>query len=471
MSVTAAERTYDVVSPIEGVGVVGKVKQFSKDEVEAALKRASAAWRPWNARTLSERAAILVRASGLIRDAAPELMRLLTLEIGKNRHEAEAEVLRTADLVHYFAEEGRRYYGELIWGDSFPGYGKEKLCMVYREPHGVVVAIGPFNYPLNLLASKIAPALITGNAVVAKPPQQGSLACMGMLDCFARAGVPAGVLECVTGEPGEFGDFLCTHPLTGMVSFTGSTRVGKHLATIIGLCPIQMELGGKDAALVLSDADLDLAAKEIVKGGFSYSGQRCTGVKRVLVVPEVADALVERVRAGVEKLGVGDPREPGVVVGPVISDKSSDYVWSLIEDALGKGAVALTGNRRAGRLIQPTLLDRVTEDMRVAWEEPFGPVVPILRVRDMDDAVRVANASQFGLQSCVFTRDLDRAFHIGRVLEVGTVNVNGADSRGPDHFPFMGCKSSGMLTQGIHYSISAMVRDRAITLNLRPPKG
>ncbi|HVY60110.1 MAG TPA: aldehyde dehydrogenase family protein, partial [Planctomycetota bacterium] len=197
---------------------------------------------------------------------------------------------------------------------------------------------------------------------------------------------------------------------------------------------------------------------------------RCTGVKRVLVVPEVADALIAKVKAGVEKLGVGDPREPGVVVGPVVSDRSADYVTSLIDDALGKGAKALLGPKRQGRLLWPTLLDHVTEAMRIAWEEPFGPALPILRARDMEDAVRIANASEFGLQSCVFTRDIDRAFHVGRELQVGTCNINGADSRGPDHFPFMGCKSSGMLTQGIHYSISAMTRDRAITLNLRAPR-
>lgn len=302
--------------------------------------------------------------------------------------------------------------------------------------------------------------------MVLKPPSQGAISALYLAAVFQEAGIPKGVLNTVTGRGGEIGDFLATHPEIDFINFTGSTQVGKHLAETAGMVPLMLELGGKDAAIVLEDADLDATAENVVTGGYSYSGQRCTAVKRILAVDSIADELVEKMVRRIKQLKTGDPREEGVTVVPLINDKAVTYVQELIQDALGKGARLVTGNRTRGRLMEPTLLDHVNTEMRIAWEEPFGPVLPVLRMKNAEEAVDIANRSEYGLQSSVFTKDIDRAFAVANRLEVGTVQINGKPERGPDHFPFLGVKSSGMGTQGVRYSIEAMTRPKAVVVNL-----
>lgn len=459
-------QTLAIKSPIDD-RVVGRVQACTADEVAEVAKAADAAWPAWNARPVHDRASILTKAAALISEHRHALADMLTLEIAKTTEDALTEVDRTAEMVQYFAEEGRRYYGQLVPGDSFNGYGRDKLCLATREPYGVVLAISPFNYPLNLSASKIAPALITGNAVIFKPALQGSLAAMMMVELFREAGVPPGVITAVTGNHKDIGDPLITAPEVDFISFTGSTPVGEHIASLARFRGLQLEMGGKDAAIVMDEAPLDRAVSQIVKGAFTYSAQRCTAIKRVMLLPDIADAFLDAFVPAVEKLKVGDPRDEGVTIVPLVSDKSADFVWELIQDAVAQGARVLTGNRREGRLIWPTVLDGVTEAMRVAWEEPFGPVLPIFRCENVDAAIALANKSRYGLQSAVFTCDLDEAFYVGRRLEVGTVNVNRYDSRGPDHFPFAGVKDSGLGTQGVQYSIEAMTQLKSIVVNFR----
>lgn len=462
-----SNRTIPVRSPIDGA-VVGQVQACTAQEATAVTMEAAASWRAWAALPIHERAAVLEKAASLMSRYREALAEQLVLEIAKARSDALTEVDRTVEMIQYVAEEGRRDYGTLVPADSFPGYGRDKLCMATREPFGVVLAISPFNYPLNLSASKIAPALITGNAVVFKPALQGSIAALQMVELFREAGVPLGVLVSVTGDAREIGDPLLTAPDVGFISFTGSTPVGEHVAALARFRGLQLEMGGKDAAIVMNDAALPNAVKQVLTGAFSYSAQRCTAIKRVMLLPEVAEPFLEAFIAGVDGLKVGDPRTPGVTIVPLIDDRSADHVWDIIQDAVTKGAKVLSGNRREGRLIYPTVLDGVTSEMRVAWEEPFGPVLPVFRVQDCDEAIALCNRSRYGLQSAVFTENLDQAFYVGRRLEVGTVNVNRYDSRGPDHFPFAGVKDSGLGTQGIHYSLEAMTRLKSIVLNLKP---
>lgn len=234
------------------------------------------------------------------------------------------------------------------------------------------------------------------------------------------------------------------------------------------MVPMQMELGGKDACLVFPDADLDLAAAAVVKGGFSYSGQRCTAVKIVVVFEEVADALIDKVCAGMAKLTVGQPEENADITA-VVSAKSADYVQSLVEDAEGKGAALKQAWRREDNLLWPVLVDKVTEDMRLCWEEPFGPVVPVVRVASEEEAIRYVNESKYGLQGCVFTRDIDRAIRLADAMETGTVQINGPPARGPDHFPFQGVKDSGVGSQGITNSIEMMTKVKSTVINLAKP--
>ena len=455
----------DIYSPIGGC-IVGKVPEMTKEEVDFAIKCADEAQKSWRNVPVNKRAEILYKAADLLIEKVDEMSDIMMREIGKDKKSSESEILRSADYIRFTADTAKNLSGESIPGDSFPGFKKDKISLVTREPLGVVLAISPFNYPINLASSKIAPALIAGNSVVLKPATQGSLCGLYLAKIFEQAGVPAGVLNTVTGRGSEIGDYIVTHPEIDFINFTGSTEVGIRISKITSMVPLLMELGGKDAAIVLKDADLDLAASNIVSGAYSYSGQRCTAVKRILVVDEVADKLVEKVKEKVEKLKVGNP-EDGADIVPLIDNKAADFVWELIDDAREKGAHLLVGGKREENLIYPTLFDYVTTDMRLAWEEPFGPVLPIIRVKDKDEAIDIANKSEYGLQSSVFTENINEAFYVADRLEVGTVQVNNKTERGPDHFPFLGVKASGIGTQGIRYSIEAMSRPKATVINIK----
>ena len=431
--------------------------------------------------------------------------------------------MRSADLIDYCAEEGLRLLnqGQTFAPDSFPGEDRNKLCMSNRVPLGVVLAIPPFNYPVNLCVSKLAPALIAGNAVVIKPPTQGAAAVLHMLQCFseaakaaglslggdaasvggASASAPApdaaggdghamapegpvsalgGLLSVVTGKGGEIGDYMVEHPSVSCISFTGGDT-GLAIAKRAPMVPLQMELGGKDACVVCADADLDAAASAIVKGGFSYSGQRCTAVKLVLPVDGVYDALLAKVHAKLKKLTVGKPQDDSDIV-PLVTSKSADFVQGLVEDAVANGAKLLGGDsyvsedgtlggwKRVGNLVYPLVVDGVTEGMRLYHEEPFGPVVPFVRgIATPEEAIAIANRSKYGLQGCIFTQNLDSAIRLADMFETGTVQVNGPPARGPDHFPFQGVRDSGIGSQGITNSVLMMTKVKTTVVNLSKP--
>ncbi|MNM20117.1 MULTISPECIES: NADP-dependent glyceraldehyde-3-phosphate dehydrogenase [Clostridium] len=452
-------------SPVDG-SLVGKVQAMSKEEVDYAIQNAKEAQKEWDKMPINKRATILLKAADLLDEKAEEIANIMVLEIAKDKKSAISEVNRTADYIRFSADTAKNMAGETLPGESFPGTGKGKISIVNRVALGVVLAISPFNYPVNLSASKIAPALMAGNSIVLKPATQGSISALHLVRVFQEAGVPAGVINTITGRGSEIGDYVVGHPLVDFINFTGSTEIGLRISGITTMKPLLMELGGKDAAIVLEDADLDLAAHNIVAGAYSYSGQRCTAVKRILVIDKVADELVKKVREKVKTLKVGNPINEQVDVVPLIDDKAADYVESLILESKEKGATILEGGNREGNLIYPTLVDNVTLDMRLAWEEPFGPVLPIIRVNNVDEAISIANKSEYGLQSSVFTKDINKAFYVANKLEVGTVQINNKTERGPDHFPFSGVKASGIGTQGIRYSIEAMSRPKAVVLNI-----
>lgn len=456
----------EIHCPVDG-HIVGKVPAMTKEEVDDVIKIARNAQSKWRDTPVSERARVLYKAADILQERTDDLVDILMREVAKDRKSAEGEVNRTADYIRFTADTAKNLTGESMLSDKFPGFDRSKISIITREPVGVVLAISPFNYPINLLASKIAPALVTGNSVVIKPATQGSLCGLYLAKVFQEAGVPDGVLNSVTGRGSEIGDYIVTHPEIDFINFTGSTEIGLRISKITSMVSLIMELGGKDAAIVLEDADLDLAASNIVSGAFSYSGQRCTAVKRILVVDKVADKLVSKIKELVSKLKVGNPLKEDVTIGPLINEGAADFVWELIEEARAKGAHLLFGGRRENNIIYPTLFDYVTEDMRLAWEEPFGPVLPIIRVEDKDEAILIANKSEYGLQAAVFTENINDAFYVADKLEVGSVQINNKTERGPDHFPFLGVKSSGIGIQGIKYSIEAMSRLRAIVLNLK----
>ncbi|BEL14275.1 NADP-dependent glyceraldehyde-3-phosphate dehydrogenase [Streptococcus pneumoniae] len=461
----SSEQEITIYSPInqEELGTVPAMTQTEADEAMQAARAALPAWRALSA---VERAAYLHKTAAILERDKEEIGTLLAKEVAKGIKAAIGEVVRTADLIRYAAEEGLRITGQAMEGGGFEATSKNKLAVVRREPVGIVLAIAPFNYPVNLSASKIAPALIAGNVVMFKPPTQGSISGLLLAKAFEEAGIPAGVFNTITGRGSEIGDYIIEHKEVNFINFTGSTPIGERIGRLAGMRPIMLELGGKDAALVLEDADLEHAAKQIVAGAFSYSGQRCTAIKRVIVLESVADKLATLLQEEVSKLTVGDPFDNADIT-PVIDNASADFIWGLIEDAQEKEAQALTPIKREGNLLWPVLFDQVTKDMKVAWEEPFGPVLPIIRVASVEEAIAFANESEFGLQSSVFTNDFKKAFEIAEKLEVGTVHINNKTQRGPDNFPFLGVKGSGAGVQGIKYSIEAMTNVKSIVFDVK----
>ncbi|HES9820218.1 TPA: NADP-dependent glyceraldehyde-3-phosphate dehydrogenase [Streptococcus pneumoniae] len=461
----SSEQEITIYSPInqEELGTVPAMTQTEADEAMQAARAALPAWRALSA---IKRAAYLHKTAAILERDKEKIGTILAKEVAKGIKAAIGEVVRTADLIRYAAEEGLRITGQAMEGGGFEAASKNKLAVVRREPVGIVLAIAPFNYPVNLSASKIAPALIAGNVVMFKPPTQGSISGLLLAKAFEEAGIPAGVFNTITGRGSEIGDYIIEHKEVNFINFTGSTPIGERIGRLAGMRPIMLELGGKDAALVLEDADLEHAAKQIVAGAFSYSGQRCTAIKRVIVLESVADKLATLLQEEVSKLTVGDPFDNADIT-PVIDNASADFIWGLIEDAQEKEAQALTPIKREGNLLWPVLFDQVTKDMKVAWEEPFGPVLPIIRVASVEEAIAFANESEFGLQSSVFTNDFKKAFEIAEKLEVGTVHINNKTQRGPDNFPFLGVKGSGAGVQGIKYSIEAMTNVKSIVFDVK----
>ncbi|MFS0672575.1 NADP-dependent glyceraldehyde-3-phosphate dehydrogenase [Ornithinibacillus sp. 179-J 7C1 HS] len=457
-------QTIDIQSPYLSE-TLGKIQSISQDEVDEVISSAHDAQKSWAKVSLQDRANYLYKWADELINMQDELAEIIMKEVGKAANDAKKEVVRTADFVRYTVEEALHMHGESMMGDSFPGGSKSKLAIINRVPRGVILAISPFNYPVNLAAAKIAPALMAGNAVVFKPATQGSLSGIKMIEALDKAGLPKGILGLVTGRGSVIGDYLVEHKGINMISFTGGTKTGVQLAKKASMVPLVLELGGKDPGIVREDANLHEAAKHIISGAFSYSGQRCTAIKRVLVHESVADKLVILLKEQVEKLTVGSPEENSVIV-PLINTKSADFVQELVNDAVEKGATVVTGNKREGNLIYPTLLDHVTEEMDVAWEEPFGPILPIIRVSSDEEAIRIANESEYGLQASVFTKDINRAFAIANRIEAGSVQINGRTERGPDHFPFIGVKGSGMGAQGIRKSLESMTQEKVTVLNI-----
>ncbi|CAH9093406.1 unnamed protein product [Cuscuta europaea] len=446
-----------------------KVQACTQEEVNKVMQEARAAQKLWAKTPLWKRAELLHKAAAFLKEHKAPIAECLVKEIAKPAKDSVNEVVRSGDLISYTAEEGLRILGEgkFLVSDSFPGYERTKYCLTSKVPLGVVLAIPPFNYPVNLAVSKIAPALIAGNSLVLKPPTQGAVAALHMVHCFHMSGFPKGVISCVTGKGSEIGDFLTMHPGVNCISFTGGDT-GIAISKKAGMVPLQMELGGKDACIVLEDADIDLAATNIAKGGFSYSGQRCTAVKVVLVMESIADTLVEKVTAKMAELTVGAP-EDDCDITPVISESSANFIEGLVMDAKEKQATFCQPYKREGNLMWPLLLDHVRPDMRIAWEEPFGPVLPIIRINSVEEGINHCNASHFGLQGCVFTKDINKAMLISDAMEAGTVQVNSAPSRGPDHFPFQGIKDSGIGSQGITNTINMMTKVKTTVINLPTP--
>ncbi len=457
--------TIDVISPLDGQ-VLGKVQSVSHHEIDQSVNRAKEAQLQWREIPMIKRAKILHLASDWIRHHEHYLTNLLIKEIGKSIAEAKDEILRSADMIEYFANEGLNIRGEELSGESFPGYDQTKIAIIERVPLGVVLAISPFNYPVNLAVSKIVPALIMGNAVVFKPSTQGTISAVHLTEIFRIAGIPDGVIATITGEGNDVGEYLSTHDGIDLIAFTGSSIVGKKMAEKIGMTPMLFECGGNNPALILPDAELGLTAEELVKGAFSYSGQRCTAIKYVLGLSHTLEKIIPQViKKTKDTIKMGDPRNETFNLGPVISDSAADEIEKRILMAKAKGAKVVYGGKRDGRFIEPTILENATPAMDIVHSETFGPVISFIKVKAIEEAIKIINDSNYGLQVSIFTKDEGAGIKLAQSLDVGTVQINNRPQRGPDHFPFLGVKGSGIGTQGIRYTLEAMTRLKPIIIN------
>ena len=459
-------KTVEIHSPIDD-SVVGSLQVVTTTEIDGVMAASKTGQAAWEEAPLNQRVKIMHLAADWIRHFEEYMTTLLAKEIGKTTDEAKSEIKRTADLIDYYADEAQSIRGETLDSDNFPGFDKGRLAMIERVAYGTVLAIAPFNYPVNLSASKLAPALLMGNSVVFKPPTQGGISALHLTQMFLKAGVPEGVLTCVTGSGGEIGDYLSSHPGIDMITFTGSSDTGEAIAKKAGMKPLVFECGGNNPALVLPDADVSLTAREIIKGSFSYAGQRCTAIKYVLATQSVIDTLLPVIQKQMgELVHMGDPRSPETkLVGPVVSEDAAKEIEKYIQEAVVNGAVVVTGGKRVNSFIEPTILGNVKSNWTICTCEVFGPILSLIPISSVDEAIKIINISRFGLQACIFSKDEGSALVVAQKLNVGTVQINGSPQRGPDHFPFLGVKKSGLGVQGVRYSLEEMSRLHPIVIN------
>jgi glyceraldehyde-3-phosphate dehydrogenase [NAD(P)+] len=459
------EETLEVDTPIDN-SVIARVAKAGKREIEAAINAANEKKKQSRDTPVIEKLEIFERARELLLKHKIDVASTIMAELGKPLRAAESEVIATAERLELVMEEVREIAGEYIPGE-FVKDTIGKFAIVIREPLGVVAAIAPFNYPLYISAAKIIPALASGNTVVAKPSTDAPITLLLFARILEVAGVREGCLNVVIGGGREIGDLLITDEKINMISFTGSTEVGKRIASLAGMKKRHLELGGKAAAIILEDADLDLAVKKCVEGALKNSGQRCDAISRILVSEKIADLFVARALKEVEEWKIGDPRDKETRIGPLTNEAAVKKVDRLVKDAIAKGARLLLGGKFEKCYYYPTVLDHVPLNADIAWEETFGPVLTIIRVKDLDEAIEVANRSKYGLDSAIFTTNLFHAWRAAKSLEVGEVTINDAPAHGVGNFPFGGIKESGVGREGLGYSIDEMTAIKTIIFNMK----
>ncbi|MDF3857318.1 aldehyde dehydrogenase family protein [Achromobacter denitrificans] len=445
---SATGKTAPNVNPADTADIVGRFQVSDAADARQAVDAAQAAFAGWRDTPISKRAAILFRAAQYLEDRAGDIARELTREEGKNLSLAKDEVLRSAQTIRFYAVEGQSFTGE-----TYPNDDPDMVVYSQREPLGVVTVISPWNFPISIPARKIAPALIAGNTVVFKPSSDAPLSGYRLTEAFIEAGLPAGVLNFLTGPAGAVGEAITGAPAVRAISFTGSTAAGEQIHRTAGLTTrTQMELGGKNPLIVLADADLDRAVDLAVKGGFSLSGQACTGTSRVLVDKRVRQDFTDRLLARMKALTIGNGMDGNFDLGPLATAKQLDSVLGYV--ALGKQeATHLYGGDRLsgqgfdrGYYVSPALFTGVTQQMRIAREEIFGPVIALIEVDGYDDAIAKANDTEYGLAAAIATSDARYAHRFARDIQAGTVKINRTTTGNLINAPFGGLKHSSTST-------------------------
>ena len=447
----SGKETLAVTNPANGQPL-GNVPKMGAGETREAIDAAARALPAWRALTAKERSSILRRWFELMMEHQDDLARLMTLEQGKPLAEAKGEISYAASFIEWFAEEGKR-----IYGDTIPGHQADKRLLVIKQPIGVTAAITPWNFPSAMITRKAGPALAAGCTMVLKPASQTPFSALALAELANRAGIPEGVFNVVTGSASEVGGELTGNPLVRKLSFTGSTEIGRQLMEQCAkdIKKVSLELGGNAPFIVFDDADLDKAVEGALASKFRNAGQTCVCANRLYVQDGVYDRFAEKLQQAVSKLQIGDGLQPNVTIGPLIDEKAIAKVQEHIADALGKGARVVTGGKvheLGGNFFQPTILVDVPGDAKVAKEETFGPLAPLFRFKDEADVIAQANDTEFGLAAYFYARDLSRVFRVGEALEYGIIGIN-TGLISTEVAPFGGVKSSGLGREGSKYGI------------------
>lgn len=458
-----AEQT-EVSSPFDG-RVIDTVPRGTPVDITRAVNTLVGGAALMRRMSAYDRSQLLRRAADGLRKNADDLARTITAEEGKILAEARAEVARSAETLEVSAEEAKRVTGEMVPLDAAPG-AAGKIGFTIRQPCGVVAAITPFNFPLNLVCHKVGPALAAGNAILIKPASNTPLTALKLVEILLAAGVPETAIACVTGPGGELGDTICEEPRIRKISFTGSAEVGDNICRRAGFKRVTMELGGNGPVLILDDADLDLAARAIAIGGYANAGQVCISAQRILASSKIAGDFVDALRPHVSAITAGDPMAAGTKMGPMIRPQEAERVKAWIDEAVAAGSELVCGGQLDRGVHAPTILDRVDPQLRVSRDELFGPAVAITRCHDVQEAIRIANDSPYGLAASVFTRDLESAFRFVRDVDAGNLHVNWSTQWRVDLMPYGGLKHSGFGKEGPKYALREMTEEKLVVLHL-----
>ena len=462
------ERTSRVVNPFTGQ-TIAEVGQATGADVEQAVASTADAAAVMGNLPAHARYNMLQQMAALLYRRRDELASLITAEAGKPIADAKREVSRAVQTFTVAAEESRRIPGDVIPLDWMPGTDSH-LGIMRRVPIGPILGITPFNFPLNLVAHKVAPALAAGNPILIKPAPQTPLTALVLGEIALEAGVPPGGLNVVPCD-NVLAERMVVDPRFKLMSFTGSAAVGWMLKAKCGKKKVTLELGGNAGVVIEPDADLDVAAQGCAAGGFGYAGQTCISVQRVFVHQSVVEAFTTKLVMHVARLKAGDPTDETTTIGPVINPGAAHRIETWIGEAVSEGARVLLGGKRRGSVVEATVLANVTPDMKVSCEEVFGPVVTVTPYRQLSDAIALLNQSDYGLQAGVFTQDVNKIFYAFRHLEVGAVLANEIPTFRADHMPYGGVKDSGLGREGISAAIEDMTEPRLLVLNVKDPFG
>ena len=445
--------------------VIGALPTARREDLDAAIDAAQRAKQVMADMPAYKRAAILLRTATIMRERSEELAQTIAAEAGKALKFARIEVERAINTFTVASEEAKRMHGETIPLDASAA-GEGYFGFTVRRPVGVIAAISPFNFPINLVAHKLAPAIASGNTIVLKPASTTPLTAVKLCQIIQEAGLPAGALNLVVGSGSTVGEWLITDPRVDKITFTGSPEIGRHILGVAGIKKVTLELGNTSPVVVAPDADLDFVAKRCAVGAFSNSGQVCISVQRIYSQKQVYEPLLEKFVSASNAMLVGDPLDERVDVGPMIDSKEVDRIENWINEARQGGAQVLTGGKREGTVYYPTVLTGVQADMKVVAEEAFGPVASVIACDDFEESLRLANDTRFGLQVGVFTRDVNRIFKAIRGLNFGGVIVNDTPSFRVDHMPYGGNRDSGLGREGVKYAMEDMTNLQMVAIRL-----